>query len=329
MRVSFQAILLSNAISLFAGFISPAFGQNIAGDDRAGSDIVVTARRMEERLQDVPISITVFNQQQISDRNMVNAQDLANYTSSLSANGNFGSENSTFAIRGFNQDIGTPASVGVYFADVVAPRGVGSGIVVGDGAGPGYFFDLQNVQVLKGPQGTLFGRNTTGGAILFVPHKPTDRLEGYVEGSYGNYDMVRAQAMLNVPLRDTARFRVAVDRQKRDGYLKNDTGIGPRDYSDMNYIAIRASLAVDLTPDLENYMIASYTNSDTNGFLQKVIACNPAAGLGADFACPQLASAQARGATFIPGLAGTGFESAILGEPRMYGVRIRYRFGRK
>src|SRR5580693_558953 len=71
------------------------------------SEIIVTARRVEERLQDVPISITVFNQQQLNNRNIVNAQDLAGFTPSLSTNNNFGNANSSFAIRGFVQDIGT------------------------------------------------------------------------------------------------------------------------------------------------------------------------------------------------------------------------------
>src|SRR5579859_5419493 len=75
------------------------------------TEIIVTARRVEERLQDVPISITVFNQEQLTNRNVVNAEDLALYTPSLSANNNFGTENSSFAIRGFVQDAGTPPSV--------------------------------------------------------------------------------------------------------------------------------------------------------------------------------------------------------------------------
>ena len=270
-----------------------------AQEAEAGSDaIIVTARRIEERLQDVPISITVLNQEQITKQNLVNAQDLAGLTPSLSANTNFGSENSTFAIRGFVQDIGTPPSVGVYFADVVAPRGAASGIVVGDGAGPGTFFDLQNVQVLKGPQGTLFGRNTTGGAVLFVPKKPTGDLEGFIEGSIGNYDMIRVQGALNLPLADTMKLRVAVDRQKREGFLKNTLAIGPQDYSDVDYIAVRASLVADLTPDLENYTVASYTRSDTNGFVQKIIGCNPNTLFGGSFACPQLSRAAARGDGF-------------------------------
>jgi iron complex outermembrane receptor protein len=284
----------------------PAFAQTGGESGQSGSasdpgDIIVTARRYEERLQDVPISITVFNQEQLASRNVVNAQDLAAYTPSLSANSNLGSQNSTFAIRGFVQDPDTAPSVGVYFADVVAPRGAANQIPVGDGAGPGSFFDLQNVQVLKGPQGTLFGRNTTGGAILLVPQKPTDKLEGFVEGSYGNYDMKRIQGVINIPLGETARFRIGADHQVRDGFLKNDSGFGPSRFNDINYTAVRASLVANFTPELENYMIVSYSRSNTAGDLKPVIACN-ATQSQANFlgllACGQLAQNQARGAGF-------------------------------
>jgi iron complex outermembrane receptor protein len=278
-----------------------ATAETTSGREGNLSEIIVTARRVEERLQDVPISITVFNQQQLTNRNIVNAQDIAAYTPSLSANTNFGSANSTFAIRGFVQDIGTQPSVGVYFADVVSPRGASAGIPVGDGAGPGSFWDLQNVQVLKGPQGTLFGRNTTGGAILMVPQKPTAKEEGYAEVSFGNYDLKRIQAVENIPLNDAIRLRVGVDHQSRDGYLNNDTGIGGARLGDVDYTAARASLVVDITPDLENYTVASYLVSDTNGEIQKVIGCNPtlsAANFLGLLACGQLAAEQAKGAGF-------------------------------
>lgn len=262
------------------------------------SDIIVTARRIEERLQDVPISITVFDQSQLDDRNVSSARDLAIYTPSLTANARYGTENTSFAIRGFTQEQRTTASVAVYFADVVAPRG-GSGTTTGDGAGPGSFFDLQNVQVLKGPQGTLFGRNTTGGAILLVPQKPTAKVEGYVEGSVGNYDMRRFQAVFNTPLGESARFRVGVDRQKRDGYLKNISGIGPDDFGDIDYVAARASLIVDLTPDLENYTVMSYTRSDTNGQIPKMTNCYPTRGSAASvtgiLSCNQIARSAGKG----------------------------------
>jgi iron complex outermembrane receptor protein len=279
-----------------------------AADDDIG-EVIVTARRIEEKLQDVPISITVFNQEQLSDRNVTNATDLANFTPSLSANNNFGTENTSFAIRGFVQDLGTAPSVGTYFADVVAPRGPTQGTSAGDGVGPGSFFDLQNVQVLKGPQGTLFGRNTTGGAVLLVPKKPTADVEGYAEGSIGNYGMRRIQGVFNTPFGENARFRLAADHQVRDGYVHNISGVGPSDYNDVNYDAVRASLVLDLSANVENYTIASYSKSDTNGSVQKLLACNPTGYNPANpqtglrnfigvFSCGQLDREKAAGAGF-------------------------------
>jgi iron complex outermembrane recepter protein len=300
-RRSFGFALCATSI-LALGKAMPVWAQEAPRDSSGDlADIVVTARRVEERLQDVPISITVFTQQQLTDHNVLNAQDLANYTPSLSANSNFGNDNTSYAIRGFVQDIGTSPSVGVYFADVVAPRGPSSGTTAGDGAGPGYFYDLQNVQVLKGPQGTLFGRNTTGGAVLFVPQKPTADFGGYAEASYGNFEMHRIQAAINLPLNDIVRFRLAVDNERRDGYADNDSGIGPARLDDVNYTAVRASLVVDVLPNLENYTIGSFTRSDNNGPIQKVIGCDStpsAANLLGPFACAQLAQEQQRGAGF-------------------------------
>ncbi|CAN7177915.1 TonB-dependent receptor [Phenylobacterium sp. LjRoot225] len=295
MRDSYiKALLVGTAISC-CGLSAPAYAQNAAPNDP--NLIIVTARRLQERLQDVPISIAVINQDQINNRNIVNAADLATFTPSLSSANMFGSENSSYVIRGFVQDIGTAPSVGVYFADVVAPRGASNGITSGDGAGPGSFFDLQNVQVLKGPQGTLFGRNTTGGAVLLVPQKPARDFEAYAEGSIGNYDMRRLQGVVNLPLNESLRVRLGVDRQKRDGFIRNTSGVGPRDFADIDYTALRASVVLDVTPDLETYTIASYTHSNTHGTFQKLIAADPSFGLGG-FAAAQLADQAAKGEGF-------------------------------
>ena len=137
-------------------------------------------------------------------------------------------------------------------------------------------FDLENIQVLKGPQGTLFGRNTTGGAILLVPAKPKDRLEGYVEGTYGGYNQRRVEAVLNIPLSDTIKIRAGVDWNQRDGYLKNYSGVGPEEYRNRDYIAARLSILADLTPDLENYTIFSYGKSKSNGDTPKLTICDRA-----------------------------------------------------
>src|SRR6202000_2360519 len=126
-------------------------------------------------------------------------------------------------------------SVAVYFGEAVVPRGGAVGEPAGSGAPPGSFFDLQNVQVLKGPQGTLFGRNTDGGAVLLVPQKPKSVFEAYIEESRGNFDLNRVQAVVNLPLTDWLRVRLGVDRQEREGYMTNLTGVGPADFNDIDY----------------------------------------------------------------------------------------------
>ena len=108
--------------------------------------------------------------------------------------------------------------------------------------------------MLKGPQGTLFGRNTTGGAVILVPQRPTDSLEGYVEGSIGNYDLRRIQAVLKAPLADTVRVRLGVDRQKRDGYMRNLLASRPQGLRRYRLHRGARQLLADLTPDLENYV---------------------------------------------------------------------------
>ena len=291
-----RGILLASSLGAIVA-ADPALAQD-------AGDIVVTARRVEERLQDVPISITVFNQQQLDNRNIVSASDLGTYTPSLTANSRFGPDKSSFTIRGFSQESNTSPTVGVYFADVVAPRAA-AGTASGNGAGPGSFFDLQNVQVLKGPQGTLFGRNTTGGAVLLLPRRPTDQFEGYVEGSLGSHDLRRVQAVINVPLAPTFKVRFGIDRNQRDGYLRNRSGLGPDKFGDVDYLALRLGILGELTPDLENYTVATYSKSTANGILGRVFACqrDPAlqggrAAFTARAACDQVDRQDARGDGF-------------------------------
>ncbi len=250
-------------------------------------EVVVTARRREEFLQDVPASLTVFNQRQLNAANITNPGELAAYTPNLQANTRFGGDNTTFAIRGFTQELRTTASVGVYFAEVVALRGANSQ-QSGDGATPGDLFDLESVQVLKGPTGTLFGRNTTGGAVLLTPQRPNDEFGGYIEGSVGNYDMWRGQAVLNLPISDSFKMRFGVDHSQRDGYLNNISGIGPEDFADQDYTAWRVSALWEISDSLENYTIVRGSESSNNGYPASLFACNPAGALGALFCQPDL-----------------------------------------
>lgn len=237
-------------------------------------EITVTARRREESLQRVPFSIQVFDQETLSNRNILSSRDLVLYSPSLSISDSFGPESATFSLRGFSQQNRTSASVGVYFADVVAPQG-GVNVTGGNGAVPGSFFDLENVQVLKGPQGTLFGRNTTGGAIILVPRKPTSDFGGHVEGTVGNFNHKRVEAVANIPVNDRFRTRLGLEWTERDGYLNNISGVGPSKSADQDYISARASMVFDISDSIENYTIMTYTDSKSSGSLRQIFACRP------------------------------------------------------
>lgn len=267
------------SIALGACAVLPALADEAAMPSGGGrqlvlEEVVVHARRREERLQDVPVSMTVFSQEEISNRNIVTAGDLAIYTPSLSVNNRFGSDNTSFSIRGFTEEMRTTASVGVYFAEVVGPRGSNT-TSSGNGAGPGAFFDLENVQVLKGPQGTLFGRNTTGGAVLVMPRKPAEDFEGYIEGSSGDYGMRRLQGVVNLPVNESVHLRLGVDEHSRDGYMKNEGSVGPSRFGDIDYTALRASMVIDVTEQVENYTILNYTDSSNNGIAGLILDCHP------------------------------------------------------
>ncbi|WP_310531983.1 TonB-dependent receptor domain-containing protein [Novosphingobium sp.] len=269
-----KSILLAATALSFAG---PAFAQDAdKAEEASGNDIVVVAQRVEERLQDVPVSVTVLNEKLLSNNNITSAKDIATFTPSLVTNNRYGNDNTTWTIRGFTQEQRTTSTVGTYFGDVVAPRGSGA-TQGGDGAGPGYLFDLSSVQVLNGPQGTLFGRNSTGGAVLLVPKRPTSEFEGYVEGSIGDYDLRRVQAVVNIPVMDSLRIRLGVDRNKRDGYLINAGKIGFGPFGDaggsVDYTALRFSAVADLSPDVENYTIVNYSKSKSTGNPPKILDC--------------------------------------------------------
>jgi iron complex outermembrane receptor protein len=147
-------------------------------------EIIVTARRREENLQKVPISITELSPQQIRDNNITTLLDVQQLVPSLTVTtGNVGQRDSAnVSIRGQGWgSFGQPATA-MYLNEVPIPTDYSNNLA----GGPGLFFDLENVQVLKGPQGTLFGKNTMGGAILLQSARPTNDFGGRISVGYGN-----------------------------------------------------------------------------------------------------------------------------------------------
>ncbi len=180
-------------------------------------EVVVTARRRAESIQSVPLAVSAVSGDMLEKANVTDMNALSTQVPSLViVPGSSGSKAiPTFAIRGQSQQelsILADPSVPVYFNDVVIERQQGINQAL---------FDLEAVEVLKGPQGTLFGRNSTGGAINVKAKRPTDTFEGYVGGTWGNLGRFNTTAMVNQPLTDWAQLRVAGQTTDSDGYLYN------------------------------------------------------------------------------------------------------------
>jgi iron complex outermembrane recepter protein len=188
---------------------------DISGGTPGLEEIIVTARRRDENLQLVPISVAVLNATQLDEQNVLIASDLSRVVPGLSIQSTGANRaDTTFSIRGQGQTFGEAApGVVSYFAEV---PNFGSASTTGS-APP--IYDLQSIQVLKGPQGTLFGKNTTGGAVLFVPQKPTDQFDGYIDSRFGNYGTADVEGAFGGPIvGDKLMFRLSGQSLNRAGY---------------------------------------------------------------------------------------------------------------
>jgi len=226
---------------------------------RKGGDleeVVVTARRREERLQDVPVAVTAFTPERLQEAQVTTARQLVGFVPSLNISSGNQRDFQRYSIRGQGATVGSNEGVAVYFAEAPISQYIGGG--------PGLYFDLENLQVLNGPQGTLFGRNTTGGAVLFTPHRPTDRFEGFIQGGVGTYNDRELGGVLNLAIKpDLLRIRLAAETRKRDGFTTKIAD-GSK-YDDLNYSAVRASVLFTPTESIENALVAQFARSDTGG----------------------------------------------------------------
>lgn len=275
------ALLLGGSLLPAAAFAQAAPAEAPADKTSADAgsgfnDIVVTARRREERLQDVPIAVTAFTNEALDQKGITDRTSLADNTPSLfTISGGYPREFAYFALRGQGPAFGSTPGVVNYFAEV--PNAVNI-----DGR-VGTYFDMANIQVLAGPQGTLFGKNATGGNILFEPVKPQDRFEGYVRVQLGNYDDRRIEGALNTPIvPGRVMLRVAGEVGRRDGYTKDvGTFFAGKDYDNLSYESFRFGLTLAPTDDVELYTMLRYYHSDNNGGGTVLGAYNPAAGFDA------------------------------------------------
>jgi iron complex outermembrane receptor protein len=241
---------------------TPLYAQDAPAADQATdatSDevITVTARRTEESLQRVPAAVTAF-----SDRGLerIQAQDptgLQGAVPNLNIVPGRGSSNATnIYIRGVGQPDALQTfdpAVGVYIDGVYYSRIRGTQFDL---------LDLQRVEVLRGPQGTLYGKNTIGGALSFVTRRPGNELRGELSATYGSYDQFELRGAISGPISDTVAVGVAALHAQRDGYVEDE--VLDRDYNDKNTEAVRGTIAFTPSSSARIDITADYSRDDAH-----------------------------------------------------------------
>lgn len=259
------------ASALIISFSASVFSQSVL------EEVVVTAQKREQNIQDVPIAITAFTGTQMEALGVTQSFDIAAFSPGVHISGNLAGQNTQFTIRGVTQND---------FTDIIeAPNAVylDDGYIAVSQGQTFSVFDIERVEILKGPQGTLFGRNATGGLVHYQSNKPSfDETSGYAKAEVGQFDSdadsVRTvfEAAIGGPISDSLAGRLAVKYSQHDGYLKNlypdgvlpGPGMNPpgpgagADLGDDDTKAMRLSLAFQPSEDLSMNLSINYAKTE-------------------------------------------------------------------
>jgi iron complex outermembrane recepter protein len=299
------------AAGLVCVLAAPAFSQTTGGQQSNDAaigpaaeieTITVTARRVAEDVEKVPLNVTAISGDLLREQEIKTATDLQAVAPTLTVAGTLGSrDDDVFTIRGQSQPFGgADPGVQTYFAEVPF-----------NASGPGTFYDMQNIQVLSGPQGTLFGRSTTGGAVLFEPTRPQDEFGGYIDGQLGNYNFRELEGALNVPVvGDTLLVRAAFDVASRDGFTKDTVITGTSapytiDQDNLDYQSFRLGATWRPFSHFENYALFNYWHNHTNGTGDELTA------LGSEASLTAIATGEFEAAGYPPAAAQFAANAAI------------------
>lgn len=248
-------LLTSLVIALFTTSVcTVASAQTSTEDQLVIEEVVVTAERREANLQDVPISITAFSATDLEDQQVWNLGDLQSLVPNLSVHVG-DANNAVVYIRGVGQ-VDSVAffepGVGIYLDDVYLGRAQGAFLNV---------LDVERIEVLRGPQGTLYGRNTVGGAVKYISAAPTDEFSAEVTSTFGNYNRIDLKASISGALVEDQLFgRLTVAQLGRDGYSENL--FDGRHDGDQDTFYTRGVLKYNATDNLSIQIAADYTKSD-------------------------------------------------------------------
>jgi iron complex outermembrane recepter protein len=236
-----------------------AAGSPPATDVAAGqvAEVVVTAQRRTQRLQDVGVSVTAVTGAQMRQLGIVSSKDISKVTPGvlLDSSGG-GGINANLTIRGISQsDFSSiqESPNSIYIDDVYLSS---------PNAAAFSLYDLDRIEVLRGPQGTLFGRASSGGLANFIVAKPTRDFTGYVEAGYSSYNDAYVEGAASGPITDKLRFRISGRRETADGWFENGLPVGHAAFA-KDFYGVRAQLEADLTEDLTARLSISY-DADPN-----------------------------------------------------------------
>jgi iron complex outermembrane recepter protein len=233
----------ASALTLTAPSDAQTTSQAPVAPDSGGSsgiqEIIVTAEKREQSIQDVPAAISALDAQEIWTRGIHDVQDLQFQMPDIQAGNAVGI--TQIAIRGVGMnliDVTTQPGVAAYVDGIYQARTASTGLDQ---------IDLQRIEVLRGAQGTLYGRNATGGAVNFITASPSDQFEAQVLAGYENYDEYHVQGLLNAPINDKLRVRLVFDENdQQDGFVKNVIPGSP-DVANQKTLAARLKIAADLS----------------------------------------------------------------------------------
>ena len=266
-KLNRSGLVLAITAALAAASLMPVQAQETAPAADAEdtpttlSAITVTAQKREEALQDVPISITALSEQLLLDTGVRDVKDLQVLVPGLTVTSTQSEAQTTARIRGIGtvgDNAGLESSVGVVIDGVYRPR---------NGVGFGDLGEIERIEVLKGPQGTVFGKNTSAGVINVITRRPHYGTAVEGEITVGNYDALGVAGSFNTAIGENAAFRVYAAKRKRDGFMDVRTGAGPRtetEDADQNFHSLRGQLLIEPTDSLDINVIADFTSREEN-----------------------------------------------------------------
>ena len=250
-----KCVWLAGASVLAMGLVAPAaVAQEDGESTRTLSTVTVTTQKVEESIQDVPIAVSAFDEEALERLQLTGGPDLVKSIPNVTfTKGNFAGYN--FKIRGIGVDVvaqSGDAGVGIHQNDVP---------LTANRLFEAEFYDIERVEVLRGPQGTLYGRNATGGVFNLITAKPVlGEFQADAALTYGNHNTFKAKGMINVPLGDKAALRVAGSLLQRDGYVKNV--VTGNDIDDRDLSSFRATFAVEPTDNLRGWISYEHFEED-------------------------------------------------------------------